>query len=446
MRGEETHDEEVIIRDESGEDHWVSVNASPIRDEQGRVTSGIVVFHDITERKRAEEERRGLQEQLHQAQKMEAVGELAGGVAHDFNNLLTAILGGVEQLRILLPRLAETDEALEAIEEAAQQAVGVTRSLLTFSHKLPSEKKTIDVRDVVRGSGKLLGHLLPASIDLVIHAEDDEPLSVNADPTQLQQVVLNLAINARDAMADGGVLRITLTRRTDVDDSEGDEESAREYAELSVADTGVGMSARTRARIFEPFFTTKGRGRGTGLGLSIVHGIVQEHGGWIEVESERGRGSTFKVFLPLGAEAAGAEAELPTSEIPRGSGETLVLAEDDPIVRRMIVSVLKLLDYDVIEVADGPAMADAVRRSRDRVRLIIADVDLPKRSGLDALRDLRAEGVQIPAILITGSVDTGLEARLDDASILLRKPLQLSALGRRVAQILREHRHQEHEA
>ena len=389
---------------------------SPVCDNSGKIVNFVSVKRDITREV-------ALEKELRQAQKMEAVGQLAGGVAHDFNNLLTAITGYAE---LVQDELADNQRAIEFlgyVMEAAAQAAGVTRSLLTFSRKTEADKESVDLRKVVQKSSHFLRHVLPTSIELVADVAAAEALWVSADSTQLQQVIMNLAVNARDAMPDGGTLRVAASYGAAAIGS------ATAEVRLVVSDTGTGMAPEVREHIFEPFFTTKPRGQGTGLGLSIIHGIVKDHGGSIDVESEPGRGTTFTVTLPgLEAEAV-AEMADPATAAPRGHGELVLLAEDDEHVRRIIASTLEALDYEVLQISDGEALLAAFERHRARVRLIVTDIEMPKRGGLTCLRDIRASGAATPAVLITASVDVDIEDQLDEDTVLLRKPFQLTALA-----------------
>ena len=396
-----------------------------------------VVFRDVTARKRAEQERAALAEQLNQAQKMEAVGQLAGGVAHDFNNLLTVITARVEQLRESDLPPEEAGTALRAIEDAVEQASGVTRALLTFSHKLPTDKQPVNLCEIVTRSGQLLKRLLPASIEMNVDAKCDPAPWVHADGTQLQQVVLNLAINARDAMAGGGG-----TLRLDVSQVLPEEEEALTLegchswpaAILRVSDTGVGMSPEVQKRACEPFFTTKERGQGTGLGLAIVHGIVRDHGGCIRIESLPGEGTTVAVILPM-TKARPHTVDVDEPVTPWGNGEVLLLAEDNRHAREIIASQLISLGYNVTAVGDGLAAWNAYNELA-HVDLLILDVDMPLLSGNDCLVQIRAAGGRTPAILMTGSVDARIEDDLDEFTTLLRKPFNMATLGSRAATML----------
>ncbi|MBN1345133.1 MAG: PAS domain S-box protein [Phycisphaerae bacterium] len=438
LAGETVHSADTLYRvPATGKQGYVVGLYSPLVTAEGKQVGVVATIQDVTERRRAEDERRMLQEQLHQAQKMDAIGQLAGGVAHDFNNLLTVIMGNAEFIGVALPEGSPQKSSLQMIMEAARQATGVTRSLLTFSQKIPSEKRPVDFGKAVTDACRFLGRILPGSVELVLDMESDTPLWVLADATQLQQVLLNLAINARDAMPDGGSLKVRLSPASPcelADTAIGLGLSGR-MAQLEVSDSGTGMPPEVLSRIFEPFFTTKPRGRGTGLGLSIIHGIVKDHGGRIDVESQVGKGSTFRIVLPCVAPAPGGEAA-GVQALPRGKGQGILIAEDNQFVREIMVSMLEQLGYDVCQASDGASLIEQCRSRRDELRLLILDIDLPKQSGLDCLRSLRSEGVHTPAIMITGSVALGIEEQLDDRTSLLRKPFQMSDLGAHVISVI----------
>jgi two-component system cell cycle sensor histidine kinase/response regulator CckA len=420
---------DIHLRRADGTEFWGIASTCPMFDDRRSLVGMVTMLTDITDRKQ-------LQDELHQAQKMEAIGQLAGGVAHDFNNLLTAIFGYTDLARHTLTPNHPAVESLKGVVAAAEQAAGVSRSLLTFSRKMPVQKKTTDLNEIVTKAAHLLQRLLPASIRLVTET-DKVPTLVNADPTQMQQVIMNLAINARDAMPDGGTLRITT--RAVVEPPKGGPGTHEAAAEprvcLAVSDTGVGMTPEILERIFEPFFTTKPKGAGTGLGLSIIDGIVKEHGGTIRVQSEPGEGTTFTISLPAISKAASAVAGTPAAA-SRGAGQVILLAEDDAQVRAITVSALTAAGYEVLQAADGEAMLEAFASNRDRVRLILTDAEMPRRGGLDCLRDLRAQGVHVPAILVTGSVDTQVEGQVDEETLLVRKPYAMSKLLALVSQRL----------
>ncbi len=432
-RDEKFHDELVLTNGSTFER-----DSAPMHAPDGRYYGRVWHFRDITPRKRAEEERAELQEQLHQSQKMEAVGLLAGGVAHDFNNLLTVILGNIEIMERALPGNKMLEEAAGMMRTATEQAIGVTRSLLTFSRRMPTDKQATCLQQVVANATRMLRRLLPASIDVVAKPAQALALWVNADANQLHQVLLNLAINARDAMPEGGTLTIAISQemRRPLGDADADA-YLREFACLSVSDTGSGIPEAARAHLFEPFFTTKPRGHGTGLGLPIVHGIVENHGGMIEVESEEGKGAHFRILLPCIKVEPDPSQAAPTQAAPRGEGESILVAEDNRFVRGTLVSVLQELGYAVTTAVDGPALLESWNAHREHLQLLIVDIDLPGRRGTDCVRIIREQGPSVPVVLITGAPEHGLEDALDERTFLLRKPFSVTEIGLLVSRLLR---------
>ncbi len=394
---------------------------------------------EIKERERAEEGRQELQEQLHQSQKMEAMGELAAGVAHDFNNLLTVIMGNAEMIESVLPEGSLEGESLRMISQASEQAMGVTRSMLTFSRRVPTKRRPVELQRVVEDACRFLDRVLPASIDLIVDADCGQPLWIDADKTQIQQVIMNLAINARDAMPDGGTLRVSLSpvSQENVEASGASPDQSEPRARLVVSDTGTGISPELEPRVFEPFYTTKSRGRGTGLGLSIVHGIVENHGGRIDVQSEVGQGATFTLILPCTLPGTATDTDERAVKTPRGRGETILLAEDHEFVRQVVAMMLRQLGYEVIAVTNGPELLERYRSHRERIQLLVMDIDLPGRNGLDCLADIRSTDVHTPVIMITGYADAKIEGRLDSNTTLLLKPFKESELGTWIDRALR---------
>jgi two-component system, cell cycle sensor histidine kinase and response regulator CckA len=422
---------EYAVLRPSGERRIISWYITPLVDDEGNATGVLGSGVDITKQ-------RELEHQLHHAQKLEAIGQLAGGVAHDFNNILSVIKGYADLLRSELPaghrHLADVDEILLATDRAAS----VTRSLLTFSRRQILQPKPIEIGGVVRRAQRLLRALVREDIDLRIELPA-EPLSVMADPVQIEQVLMNLVTNARDAMPGGG--RITVA----VSDVDLDAEHAREagldapghYAQLSVADTGVGIDRGTQGRIFEPFFTTKEVGKGTGLGLAIAYGVVKQHKGTISVSSEPGHGATFTFMLPLLGSAGRFGAERHVSAAPGGT-ETVLVAEDDAAVRAMLRRVLQGAGYEVVEAANG---ADAVQQFREhagRVRLAILDVVMPVQNGRLALDHIRKLEPGIRALFLSGYADdpSGRQAIDVGEELLVLKPVHAGELLRAVRKAL----------
>ena len=355
-----------------GTEFPIEVSLSPLHTEQGMlISSGI---RNVTERV-------ALEERLRQSQKMEAVGRLAGGVAHDFNNLLTVILGYSQILAEGVPAGSRLADSTAQIKSAADRAAGITRQLLAFSRKTVLSPRVINLNDIMLNLDSLLRRLIGEDIEVLTVPSNDLG-SVKADPGQIEQVIMNLALNARDAMPQGGKLTLE-TSNEQLDESYAERHRPTEpgrYVMLAVSDTGHGMTPETLARIFEPFYTTKEVGKGTGLGLSMVYGIVKQSGGYIWVYSEPDRGTTFKIYLPRVdqlAETTGAERP---KSVQRGT-ETILLVEDDPQLRQLSSSVLAHCGYKVLT-ANGPEEGLAVCRENHRdIRLLVTDVVMPRMNG-----------------------------------------------------------------
>ncbi|MGH9945336.1 MAG: PAS domain S-box protein, partial [Pyrinomonadaceae bacterium] len=404
---------EVLWRRRDGAPVWVHLNARAAKDEAGRTLYFDGFAHDITERKR-------LEDQLRQAHKMEAVGRLAGGVAHDFNNLLTVIIGQSSLLMMRLPEGGEPRRKVEEIMAASERAAALTRQLLAFSRKQILQPRTIDLNAAVRDVERLLHGAVGGNVRLVLELAPRLG-AVLADPSQIDQVLMNLAVNASHAMPGGGVLTI---RTENVSISKEDVRlysfmsPGGEFVCLSVSDTGEGMDAETRARIFEPFFTTKEVGKGTGMGLSTVYGIVKQSRGHIAVESEPGRGATFKIYLPrleqspetsatTGAREPQTQKAPPPLEASAG-GETILLVEDDPLVREVAREVIESDGYHVLE-ADGPERALTLCREYEGViALVLTDIVMPRMNGRELARWLKELRPEMRVVYMSGYVDDSL--------------------------------------
>jgi two-component system, cell cycle sensor histidine kinase and response regulator CckA len=383
-------------------------------------------------------QRRALEEQLRQAQKMEAVGMLAGGIAHDFNNLLTIITGYSQLVLNGLPARDTNRSAVEQIMKAGERAAALTRQLLAFSRRQVLQPKVLDLNQLVGSLGAMLRRLIGEDIDLRL-VLGPELGRVNADPGQVEQVIMNLAVNARDAMPRGGALTIETGnvdlgedyRRTHVTVRPGP------YVLLAVSDTGLGMDKETQARLFEPFFTTKGQGRGTGLGLSIVFGIVKQSGGNIEIYSEPEKGTSVKVYLPRVDHAELPEPEAQPDEAIRGS-ETILLVEDEEMVRKLVRETLERQGYRVLE-APGPLEALKMSQGhRGKIDLMVTDVVMPKLSGRDLAEKLLRQRPGIRVLYISGYTDNAVvnSAMLHPDMAFLQKPFAPGVLARKVRQVL----------
>ncbi len=395
---------------------------------------------EIVERIRAEEERNRLQEQLLHTQKMEAIGLLAGGVAHDFNNVLTAIIG---YANLLLHKVQEDSQRAYArnILDASARAAHMTHGLLAFSRKEIVTKRPVSVNGCVRNVKKLLTRIIGEDIE-VREGLCDGPATVLADEGQIGQLLMNLATNARDAMRGGGVLTIT-TEIVALGASNGTGPAcprAGSYVCLSVSDTGSGMDAATQDKIFEPFFTTKEVGKGTGLGLAIVFGIIRQHEGCIAVDSAPGKGTTFRVYLPVAERGGKSEPPRELEAVPRGS-ETILLAEDDDAVRELSRTALQEAGYTVIAAANGEEAIEAFRENRDRVDLLLLDVIMPRKNGKEVFEAASGLKPGIPVVFTSGYTSDIISAELVDEQRVpfVRKPAPPGDILRVVRETLDRH-------
>jgi PAS domain S-box-containing protein len=409
----------------------MEIKAYPVRDATGAVSSVIMTTVDITEKSR-------LEQQLNQAQKMEAIGQLAGGIAHDFNNVLTAIVGYASLLKKQAEEGSQARFFSEQVLASASRAADLTRHILAFSRKQVIQPRPTSINGVVRRMEKFIMRLLGEDIEIRT-ALTDRDITALVDAGQMEQVLMNLATNARDAMPGGGALIIG-TEVVTVDEDTAVRyglEGSGSYALLSVSDTGSGMDETTRSRIFEPFFTTKAMGRGTGLGLAIVYGIIKQHHGHIMVSSEPNKGSTFTIYLPLTRSVSEAQ-QAPTDLAVRSGTETILLAEDDPDVRRFIKLALEEHGYTVITAVDGNEAVSKFQERSAAIGLCLFDVIMPKKNGRTAFREIRALRSDAKAIFMSGySADIIREKDLlEENMVLLNKPVQPQDLLRRVREML----------
>ncbi len=426
---------ELCNRRKDGTLFWEQSSISPIRDDKGTITHYVAVGEDITARKSAEAELEKTRQQLAQAQRMEAVGRLAGGVAHDFNNLLTVIQGYGELVRDSLsgdPRR----ESMEELLKAAGRAASLTRQLLAFSRKQVLEMKIVRLDAIVRETGGMLERLIGENIALSL-AFPETFATVKADPGQLEQVVLNLAVNARDAMPKGGRLTVSVGNLTTATLLEGfpDELPAGRWVLLTMEDTGCGMDAETLSHAFEPFFTTKERGKGTGLGLSTVYGIVRQSDGFVQVTSVPGKGTTFQVYLPRSADET--TSGIRPSVRSRQGTETVLVVEDEPAVRNLVRAVLERKGYVVLVAQDGAAALDLVDKHAGVVHVLLTDVVMPGMSGHDLAALVRTRRPSIRVIFMSGyTADVPTDLGMEGGPVFLSKPFTEQTLTAKLSEAL----------
>jgi PAS domain S-box-containing protein len=420
------------IRRPDGTVRWVHGRLFPILDEREQLHRLVVLVEDITQVRQAEE-------QLFHAQKMEAVGRLAGGIAHDFNNLLVVIQG---YARLIAEDLAASHPAQEALEEilaAAHSAAGLTGQLLAFSRRQIMQPQILDLNRMLHRGQSMVRRVIGEDITLVVHLT--EPLShVSADPGQIEQVVMNLVVNARDAMPEGGRLTIE-TADVELDDgyvAQHPGATAGRHVMIAVSDNGVGMDPETQRRLFEPFFTTKAAGQGTGLGLATVYGIVKQSQGSIWVYSEPGRGTTFKIYLPA---VGGSACPLAPPQVLMAAlqgTETVLLVEDQPEVRRLIEKTLGRQGYQVLAAGDSDHATTLARKHEGPIHLLLTDVVLPGTSGRDIAQKVLAERPDVRVLYMSGYTDDAIVQHgvLEPGLAFIQKPFTGDALLRKIRDVL----------
>ncbi len=413
---------------------WISMQTAPLRDITGKVVGGIGIVEDVTEKKL-------LEQQLFQSQKLEAVGRLAGGIAHDFNNLLTLIMLHCEMILKELEEDSDVSASIKEIYDSAQRASNLTAQLLSFARRQVIEPVVFNVNTLIKGINKMLKSLMTEKI----HIEtilDENIYPVKVDPAQLEHAIINLAINAKDAMPDGGKLIIE-TQNVFLDENYARTHSEvvpGRYVLIAVSDTGVGMDEEIKSKIFEPFFTTKKEGKGTGLGLASVYGFIKQSGGHIWVYSEPGKGTTFKIYLPAHMEAV-EETKIPKEEPEKLDGtETILLAEDEPSILDLIVKILTSYGYRVIPARDGIDALEKAEKFEGRIDLLVTDLVMPRLGGKELYERLKQIRPETKVLFISGYTDNVIIHNfiVKEGINFLQKPFRPMALLKKIRQVLEE--------
>lgn len=423
----------LVNRKKDGVLYTEDASISPVHDAHGRIVNYVAVKRDVTRELDVEK-------RLAQAQKMEVIGTLAGGIAHDFNNLLQSIQGFTDlALSADEPESARREDMLE-VRKASESAAALTRQLLAFSRQQVLEQKAVDFNELIENMGKMLRRMIGEDISLNLNMEPGL-WPIRADPGQMEQVILNLAVNARDAMPKGGSLSVTTANRTFTEEDLAAHPDARigRFVQVSVADTGTGMSDEIQRHIFEPFFTTKPSGKGTGMGLSTVYGIIRQHEGWIHVYSEMGTGTVFHLYLPATAEGVSRATAEPALETLRGTGEKILVVEDDDSVRNLMAHMLTQNGYRVCLAASAEEAASFFAQEEGGFDLVCSDVVLPHRSGFDLVEELKKQAPSLRVLMVSGYTDdrTRWPQIREKGWRYLQKPVGLRILLRTLAEMLR---------
>jgi PAS domain S-box-containing protein len=439
LKGEPLSNLEFTGSRKGGQPVDLSVSMAPLRDARGAISGAMTVIVDVTERKTAESQRGQLEEQLRQSQKMEAVGRLAGGVAHDFNNLLTAISGYAELLQGRFDPKDSVRSYVDEILKSSDRASQLTRQLLAFSRRQVLQPKVLDLNSVVQNMESLLRRLIGEHIDLRTSSGPNLS-SVRADQGQIEQVIMNLAVNARDAMPGGGQLTIE-TRNVELNARYNDRHGRVRngpHVLLSVCDTGSGMDPETQSHLFEPFFTTKEKDKGTGLGLATVYGIVKQSGGDIWVYSEPGRGSCFKIYFPAVGQAPESAAKEATRVRRRAGTETVLLAEDSDVVRRLLREILLGQGYTLLEARHGAEALQLSRGFAGHIDLLVTDMVMPQMSGRELAAQLSPERPDMKILYMSGYTEEAIVRHgvLDPGTSFLEKPFTPDSLAQRIRELL----------
>lgn len=444
VAGRPCANEEWITFADNGRCALLLTTKMPMQDEDGHVVGVLGIGHDITELREAEEKRLDLENQLHQAQKIESIGQLAGGVAHDFNNMLGVILGHAELARIKSARQQSVDADLEEICNAAKHSADLTRQLLTFARKGVVEPKVLDLNRTISGMSKMLQRLIGENIRL-----DWTPAAelwpVKIDPSQIGQILANLCVNARDAIDGSGQIVI---RAENYSQTEAPTEVTRpdvlavgDYVRFSVADDGRGIKPDIQAGIFEPFYTTKGVGAGTGMGLATVYGAVKQNDGFVIVESELGQGSSFYIYLPRTLEEVD-DAETSAEDLPGSGSETILLVEDDSMLLNLVAEMLQEKGYVVLPTGSGKEALEVARTYEGTIHLLISDMVMPEINGRDLAQRIKDLRPQLKVLFMSGYTGDIISKQgiVEEGINFLQKPVEFEVLAAKVRDLLGDER------
>ncbi len=439
IQGKSLHNVEIRRHNRDGQEVELSISVAPYRDEDGKIAGILAIGEDITQTRNLKIENEKLSRQFYQAQKMESIGQLAGGIAHDFNNLLVPIMGYAQMTRSKIKEDRHLDAYLAQIEKAAERASNLTRQILAYSRQQVLEMKSVDLNTLIGEYQNMLTRIIGETIklDFIQHGNLK---SVLADAGQIEQVLLNLVVNARDAMPDGGKLIIE-TDMVTLDEAycnDHDGVKPGDYCLLAVSDTGMGMGKDEIGKIFDPFYTTKEKGQGTGLGLATVFGIVRQHNGHIWVYSEAGQGSTFKIYLPVSQNELDTDTEETEYTGTMEGHETILVAEDDVAVREVVLNNLMEYGYNVLEASSGKDALSIVTELDGKIDILLTDVILPKMNGKELYSKISEKYPAIPVLFMSGYTNNVIAHHgvLDAGVNFIQKPFRSEDLLRRLRQVL----------
>ena len=424
---------EFKVKRKDGKEITIFLSTSSVKDDAGQPVVIVGVISDITLRKQ-------LEEQLRHSQKMEAIGQLAGGIAHDFNNLLTVIEGYIDLLQNVMKHEGKTPTYVMQIKKATDRAVALTRQLLAFSRRQILQPKVLDINQSIRDLSIMLQRLIGENIELITDL-DTGIWPIKADPHQIEQVIMNLIVNARDAMPDGGKL-IIKTRAMQLDSSYNrlhPDVKVGDYVLLSISDTGIGMSPEIRERIFEPFFTTKEKGKGTGLGLATVYGIIKQSNGHIYVYSEHGKGTTFKIYFPAVKKRQITRNKKKVNKSSKGKGEKILVVEDEYLVRELILDTLKNLGYQVLEASNGDQALKIFHENKSEIDLVLTDLIMPGMNGKKLMETITKETPDLQFLIMSGYDDNAISKHglMEIGFNYIQKPFSPKALAEKLQEVFK---------